>query len=154
MSNEMRDKMAEAEEWIEKYPFLRIKDNSVYPWLNTEEIEEHWLQEIPQGWLDAFGKQMCDELLEALGDYADDWIIAQVKEKFGELRVYHYFADDDRIEAEEQELEEIKYKIDEIVDRYSHVSYRTCVECGSAADVRTVNGWVAPYCKSCYEKRV
>ena len=90
MSNEYKDWLADqksdAEWWISKYPFLAIKYNAIYPWLELNSTEYHWLSELPPGWIDAFGVQMCDELLEALGKYANDWIILQAKEKWGILQ--------------------------------------------------------------------
>lgn len=153
MSNEMkdwiRDRKEEAEYWVAKYPFLRIKDNSVYPWLKTDVIESHWLDELPIGWLIAFGEDMCNELLEALGSYVDNFIIIQVKEKFGEMRIYYYFD----CTEDNEEIKSVQYKVDIIIDKYSVLSYKTCVDCGAPADVRTVGGWIAPYCDRCYRRK-
>ena len=156
MSNEYkdwkRDRAEDAKEWVAKYPFLRIKDNSVYPWLNTEEIEEHWLDDIPVGWINAFGEQMCDELSEALGEYIHDWIIAQVKEKFGELVIHYYFTDKDWPRQECSEINNIIKKIEDILSKYSKISSQTCVKCGSPA-THFSTGWILPYCDNCHTNK-
>lgn len=49
------------------------------------EYEYTELDDMPNGWRDAFGKQMCEEIREALiedGDL-DRWRIVQLKEKYG-----------------------------------------------------------------------
>lgn len=147
MSNEMKDWMAnrkaEAEYWISKYPFLRINNNDIYPWLNTEEIEECWLDCMPEGWVRAFGKQMCDDLMEALGDYSDKWTIVEVKEKYGELRIYDVGCPT-----------EIYDKVQSVIDKYSYISGFVCVECGSL-DARMYNdGWISPFCEKCFSERM
>lgn len=148
MSNEYKDlfrnRSEEAKEWVAKYPFLRFKNNDCCPWENTEEIESCWMFELPVGWINAFGEKMCDELLEALGEYVDDWTILQAKEKFGEMRIYHCWQNNHPGQDERHDL------INNIIDKYSNISYKTCVHCGKPADIRTVGGWIAPYCHDCY----
>ena len=116
-------------------------------------IESHWLDELPVGWLNAFGEEMCDELLEALGKYVDRWIIVQTKEKFGEMRIYYSWDKEGLSEEECDEVKVINDKIYMIIDKYSILSYKTCVYCGAPADIRTVGGWIAPYCDSCYRRK-
>ena len=143
MSNEMQDWLtdnkANAQWWVERYPFLRIKDNRVYPWLNTEEVEECWLDCLPDGWVKAFGKQMCDDLMETLGDYASEWKIAQVKEKFGAMRLYHNGCPKD-----------IASNVESIIGKYSYISQFVCVNCGSLDAQMYNDGWVSPWCDKCF----
>ena len=49
-----------------------------------------WLTEMPDHWCRVFGEQMADELNELLikYNYADQYEILQIKEKFGSLRWY------------------------------------------------------------------
>lgn len=147
MTNEMKDWMAnrkaEAEYWISKYPFLRIKNNDICPWLNTEEIEDCWLDCIPEGWVKAFCKQMCDDLMVALGDYADEWTIVEVKEKYGELRIYDAGCPSD-----------IYNKIQGIIDKYSYISRFVCVRCGSMDARMYDDGWMSPFCEECFTKQM
>ena len=156
MSNEMkdwlRDRAENAQWWVSKYPFLRITDNGVCPWHKTDVIESHWLDELPEGWTYTFGQQMCDEILEALGKFIDRWHIIQVKEKFGEMCIYAYWDTDGLSDEAINELKIARHKIEDIIHKYAIVSFNTCVYCGAPADFRTVKGWVAPYCKSCYKR--
>lgn len=135
MSNEMkdqlRDKKVEAEWWIERYPFLRIE--------NVD--DEHQLEGLPQGWIDAFGKQMCDDLMEALGEYATEWEIVQVKEKFGAMRLYHNGCP-----------KEIYNKVERIIEKYAYISQFVCVHCGSLDAQLYDDGWITPWCNKCFAK--
>lgn len=144
MSNEMkdwiRDRAEEAKEWVEKYPFLRFKDNRYCPWQNTEEIENCWMFNLPVGWQNGFGVQMCDELMAALGKYADDFIIIQLKEKYNSIRLYWDWADKDYTDEESKEMKAINDMIDNIICKYEEISYNTCVVCGKPATKYTKNG--------------
>lgn len=135
MSNEMKDwladKKAEAEWWIERYPFLRM-----------DGIDDgYWLEDLPQGWIDAFGRQMCDDLMEALGEYASEWKIAQVKEKFGAMRLYHNGCP-----------KEICNKVGCIIGKYSYISQFVCARCGSLDAQLYNDGWVWPWCDKCFSE--
>lgn len=132
----------DAKWWFDKYPFLRIKNNSVYPWLEIGSDECTWIDELPKGWIMGFCEKMCDELMDALGDYADEWIILQVKEKFAELRIYHAGCPSGIYE-----------KVESIINKYTKISYNTCSVCGARATKHS-DGWVLPYCDKCYKKWV
>lgn len=127
---------------LEKYPFMRVKDNSVYPWLTRDDC---WLDDMPEGWMVAFGEQMCEELKAALGKYADYWIIVQVKEKFGRLCIYYGW---DTFDEDIEIPDEVANKVDDIVNKYEVLSGRTCMHCGSRATYQSV-GWIGPYCEKC-----
>lgn len=64
--------------------------------------------------------------------------VIQVKEKFGELRVYCNFCND---------------KIDELVDEATIESRRTCEVCGSKNAKQYSDGWIVTLCKKCAIKR-
>lgn len=153
MSNEykdwLRDRAEEAKEWVEKYPFLRFKINDCCPWENTDEINSCWMFDLPVGWQIGFGAQMCDELMAALGKYADDFLIIQLKEKYNEIRLYYGWVDREYTEQENAEIRAISIAIESILDKYIEVSYNTCVVCGKSA---TKHGWYDGYCDSCYER--
>ena len=154
MNNWHKNRIEEAKVWVSMYPFLRIKDNSVYPWLNTEEIDDCWIiHDLPPGWVVGFAKQLCDELLGALGEYTNDLLISPVKEKFGEMRIYHHFADKNWTSIQKEELKQIMSKLNEIINKYSYISSHTCVDCGEQAEIRTIQGWIAPYCNQCYVEK-
>lgn len=133
-----------AKEWNEKYPFLRVKHNDVCLWHTSEDC---WFEDIPIGWVNAFGKQMCDELMEVLGKYSNEFVIAQMKEKFGDLRIYWYFKDKDSYaQFEVNEISELNAKIHDIVEKYNKISAYTCAECGAIANYSST-GWILPYCE-------
>lgn len=139
-----------AEWWIEKYPFLMVKDNSVYPWIDIGSTEEHWLSDLPDGWVNSFGIQMCDELLDALGEYVDDFIIVQTKEKYGSLVIYYYWHRDNHTEKELEEIQKIDNVVHDILNKYIDLSYHTCVRCGQPATKYT-SPWILPCCSECFE---
>lgn len=142
-------------ELCEKYPFLipsnrwsgiRITEASgggYWPG-NPEEIPEYdyeytELDELPDGWRNAFGEQICEdlkrELLEAGGEKAlNDYRITQIKEKFGGLRWY----DDGCTDR----------WYSEILPKYETLSERTCIRCGKPATLIST-GWISPWCDEC-----
>lgn len=103
---------------------------SKYKWLKGHE------QDIPEGWYKAFGEQMIDELNDLLVKYnfVDDYEIAQVKEKFGELRWQDYGVP-----------EEMYYEYMDWIRTYEKMSYRTCYICGEPATYRS-KGYILPFC--------
>ena len=138
MSNEykdwIRDKAEENKYWLSKYPFLEIKFDDEF----SDDEHGCWLDELPTGWVKAFGKEMCDDLMDALGDYANEWQIIQLKEKYAEIRLYHSGAPAN-----------IYDKIEDIINKYAEKSYHTCARCGAQA-TQFSSGWVQPFCESCW----
>ena len=129
----------ENKKLIEKYPFIapidwdgnKIKDNYDFTLLD----------EMPPGWKKAFGIEFCEDLLEELKrcNFLDKYSVCQVKEKYGELRWYDNGHPHDS-------------KIGNIIEKYSHISSRTCIHCGAFPVDILDNGWICPWCKDCYEK--
>lgn len=142
-----------AQEWVEKYPFLRFKDNSCCPWESTEKVENCWIFELPEGWIKGFGKQMCDELRDALGEHVGDFVIQQLKEKYNELRLYWCWEDKDYTDEEAKELNRLYGIIESIIDKYGTISYNTCTVCGAPA-TKWTRGYLASYCDLCYDEFV
>ena len=155
MSNEYydwrKDHIEEAKEWVTKYPFLRIKDNGCCPWESTEEITSCWMFDLPVGWY-GIGAKMCDELMTALGRYADDFIILQLKEKFNEIRLYWGWADREYTDEEREEMNSMYNAIEDIIRAYAEISYHTCVDCGKPATQWTKR-YIASYCDDCFKRR-
>ena len=132
----------------ERYPFLiprnvwtgkRITDGAGY-WSDSDKVPEYnyeWtlLDNMPEGWRKAFGEQMCEEMREALIDEGrlDDYVITDIKEKYGGLRWYSYGETERTIK---------------IIHKYEELSHRTCIRCGAPATVVTT-GWINPYCDDC-----
>jgi hypothetical protein len=154
MSNEwkdwQRDRSEEAKEWVKKYPFLRFKNNDCCPWQNTEEVKSCWMFDLPVGWY-GIGAQMCDELMTALGKYADDFVILQLKEKFNEIRLYYGWADREYTDEESDEMHALYDGIENVIRKYAEISYNTCVVCGKPATKVTYD-YIAGYCDECYKR--
>ena len=137
----------------ERYPFL-IPWNAFSGMLITEaqhggywpgnptsipeyDYEYTLLDEIPDGWSESFGEQMCEEIREALieDDDLDRWRIVQIKEKYGGLRIY------------DNGIKETS-RVHDIIRKYENISEWTCVVCGKPA-TRITTGWISPFCDEC-----
>ena len=126
---------------VGKYPFLMPK------YWNREEmqykIDEDYhytyteLDAMPDGWRNAFGEMMCEEIYNALIKCGglDDYRIEQIKEKYGCLRWYS-----------SPSYEEVE----RIIDKYSVLSENICITCGKPDVPMTNNGWLSPFCKKCF----
>ena len=125
---------------IEKYPWLYPH----YQW-SGEKVEDYdytWteLDALSEGWREAFGELLCEEIQEELEkfDYADEYSIAQIKSKFGEMRWYDNGCPD-------------KCRVHEIIENYAAISGYICEACGEL-DVPSTDGWIMPVCKECIKK--
>lgn len=141
-----KDRIKFNKKLCEKYPFLiPIEEESERKLTEIEGKNFNYsctvLDYMAEGWRKAFGLQMCEELKKELVkiDKLNDFYIVQIKEKFGELRIYpnEYYSP----------------KITEIIDKYTEISRRTCIVCGRPATKITLN-WIAPFCNYCCPKDV
>lgn len=103
------------------------------------------LKLLPDGWTDTFVPNLRRELAYALGSYAEDFEVYQIKEKYGVLRLYWGWQDRDYTADEECDLSAISKEIDTIISKYEEISKNTCVVCGKLATKMT-NGWIMPVC--------
>lgn len=134
-------------ELCERYPFLIPRnvwtDEIIWEWLRDEK-KYGWtlVEQFPTGWWKAFGLMMCEELREDLikYDYLDKFRFEEIKEKFGQLRVYYNGIP-------------IESDVNNIIDKYSILSENICIKCGRP-DVPMINitGWISPYCYHCFNK--
>ena len=140
MSNEYkdweRDKIAEENEIVARYPFLRVRDidgtidtNAKFPLMGIE---------IPCGWHKLFF-QMCEDIriaIEKEGCRAlNDFYFVQCKEKYNRLICYTNGA----------ESQEVK----DILAKYEQMAYYVCTQCGRPAMYET-QGYIASFCEDCY----
>lgn len=151
----------ENKKLIEKYPFLLPRNVWTNEIENDYDYSYTFLDELPEGWVKAFGIQLCEEIKNELieaeknrietleerkefaewygfkenepDDYLHIWQIIQWKEKFGELRLYPNFTTDN---------------LDDIIDKYTELSKITCGICGKTA-TRIGISWIFPYCDEC-----
>lgn len=126
-------------ELIEKYPWLLPHNR----W--TDKVDEKYdysyteLDAMPDGWLNAFGEDMCEEIQQALnelGEQANTFRIMQIKEKYGSLRFYTNWNTS---------------KISNIIHKYEQISRYTCIKCGAPA-TRVTTDWISPWCDECAKK--
>lgn len=125
---------------IQKYPFLLPRNAWTDMLPDDYDYTYTMLDQMPSGWRDAFGEQMCAEIWAELCklDKADrdSYRVYEIKEKYGELRWYGSFC---------------TVELDRIIDKYVELSLRTCIICGKPATV-IATGWVSPYCDECAMK--
>ena len=130
----------ENKKLIERYPFLLPRDG----WNDTvrEDYDYSYteLDEMPKGWRKAFGNMMMEELREVLVEenFLDGFRILEIKEKWGELRLYTNYHND---------------KIERIIKKYTTLSRNICIHCGKPDTHMTYGGWYSPVCEECHEKR-
>lgn len=109
--------------------------------VTTKELtwKEKILNNMPKGWVDAFGDLLCEELSKAVDKLNDNGFdILEVKEKFGSLRIYCGGT--------------TSTEINDIITKYEYISKYVCCQCGKP-DVRMVDvGYSIPCCDSCYYK--
>ena len=116
----------------------------VITWFDTKVLDKIFflpsyteLDAMDSGWRKAFGIQMCKEIKAELKKhkFLYKYRIVQIKEKFGGLRWYDAGIPKDS-------------KIWDIIDKYTQISYKTCVVCGKPA-TKISKGWICPYCDDC-----
>lgn len=100
------------------------------------------------GWRNSFVPAMMDELFNALGPYVEDFVVRQIKEKYGSLTVYWGWNHRDYTDEENNDRKEIDNAVRDIVEKYRKISEHTCVQCGGKAAYFSSH-WVIPWCKSC-----
>ena len=142
-------------ELCEKYPFLiprnkwsgmritEAQNGGFWPG-DPEAVPEYdWeyteLDSMPDGWRIAFGEQLCEELKQELlacgGQKAlDEYMVVQIKEKYGQLRWYDNGCTDRWFK--------------EILPKYERLSEETCIHCGKPATLISA-GWISPWCDDC-----
>lgn len=108
------------------------------------------LKLLPDGWVKAFISDLRKELADAIGSYANDFEVFQIKEKYGVMRLYWGWKDRDYTSEEEIDLKNITTEVDEIISKYEKISKNTCVVCGKPATKMTT-GWIMPVCDYCFE---
>lgn len=121
---------------LAKYPFLKCYD----PYFEDDNECYNVLEDIPRGWVKAFGKLMCEDIMEILKkkNMVDKYKVYQAKEKFGELRWYDNSGDPE---------------IGALIAKYSYISSFTCVDCGKLNASVLYQGYIYPSCYECYHKR-
>lgn len=116
-----------------------------YPWIITTKDLKWYegkyrytiMDDIPTGWRKAFGLQLIADIdMHLKENNIIDYVVYQVKEKWGELRWY------DNCSAE-------IYR--DIIHKYEVKSRDLCIHCGKVA-TRFTKGWITPVCDKCTKK--
>ncbi len=73
-------------ELIKRYPWLQIRNVWTGESINSD---FSWLDDLPDGWMKAFGLQMIEELDQILkrANYQDKYKITQIKEKWRGIKM-------------------------------------------------------------------
>ena len=135
MSNEYKNWKADLREIFEE----KVKD----------------LDFLYDGWVNSFVPQLKDELFDLLGSYVEQFVVLQIKEKFGKLVVHWNFNLFDLYGFEEkyvEDVEELYEQIEDLLHKYAEISSKTCIVCGEPGVMRD-DYWVTPWCDKCYENR-
>jgi hypothetical protein len=99
------------------------------------QLPEHY-RDVGPGWL-----AILSALHEKLMEQAPAYEVAQVKEKFGGLRVYLHY-DVDSLNGS---------RIDELVNAAETMADATCERCGGPGTLRQ-GGWLLTLCDNCQKE--
>lgn len=142
IKRELKFKRNRNKKLIQKYPWLRVPNLKAFfgnkiPFLSDPYYINLW-DDVPRGWINAFGYQLCDEIEQALekDNLQNKVYIEQAKEKYGQLRIYMTGNDE----------------VYNIISIYETISEHICCECGRPHSPMMNFSWISPYCKNCFEK--
>jgi len=96
--------------------------------------------EIRDGWL-----SLLEELFDKIQELVDNdpqynaLEVVQVKEKYGELRIY---------------INAYWEVIEDLINEYTRKSKHICEWCGEKGKLHNDNGWLTTLCNKCHEKRL
>ena len=122
---------------MDKKKFEEIRAKLLEKRKNEPKVEPKWPYELfgiecGKGW---------EKLYKPILDYAAEHNIEvhQVKEKFGQLRIY---------------LSSYDNTVRKMIDDAEEKSYNTCEVCGKYIDKPIVeNHWIYPQCEECHTKK-
>lgn len=92
--------------------------------------------ECGDGWFSLLWR-LCEDI-EKLNP-PEDFQVDQVKEKFGGLRFYIAFGNEE---------------IFSLISKAEEDSYNTCEICGSTENVTSEGSWITTFCKKCRDKDI
>jgi hypothetical protein len=113
-----------SEDWRydlrKKYPFLKCAIDCDIGWYKL---------------LDNLFKEIDDWYTQYHWDQLPEFMVTDIKEKYGTLRVY---------------VGSSHETIFDMIDRAEEESAHTCEECGEEGSIRTLAGWYRTVCDKCY----
>ena len=115
-----------------KYPFYKSRNVWTDKFLGYGSI---WYDDIPDGWRQAFGKELSKELRQALkkDGLLKTFRFHQIKEKWGELCLYNNGTGANS---------------SKVITKYEKLSLCYCINCGKPARFVTL-GWISYVCEDC-----
>ena len=127
MSNEYKDWLRDSAEEEKIYPYLKISSDG-----------NSWMDYIPTGWQNRIYK-LFDNINTILGDRINHFHILDIKEKYGEFRLYWTIDDGIATNAEKEHIEELAQQ--------AHFDLLSaCMICGDHAKYKYIND---PVCEEC-----
>lgn len=127
--------------YLLQYPFLTVDGFQKATYIMDGGC---WLEDIPDGW-HAEVLEMCDKIktcLRANNLAPTDFVIDQMKEKFGHLRLYFHMKEQNHL------TQNVAEQIQKIIDHYEFSTGFVCVRCGKPGMMR-FTGWTHPACNDC-----
>lgn len=106
-----------------------------------------WIQSIPEGWQEYVKWKVYYRIMILLGKRKAGFIITDMKEKWGGLRIYWTFNTMD-YDITDEEYD----KIDKIIDNAEKATETICGVCGAPA-THISQGWIFPLCETCAAKQ-
>ena len=134
MSNEYKDWLRDSAEEKKIYPYLKISSDG-----------NSWMDYIPTGWQNRIYK-LFDNINTILGDRINYFHILDIKEKYGEFRLYWTIDDGIATNAEKEQIEELAQQA-----RFDLLS--ACMLCGDHAKYKYINVLVCEECDNNLFKR-
>lgn len=127
----------ENKELIEKYPFLMPRNDWTGEVVEDYDYSYTLLDDLEPGWKIRFGMPFIEDLREVLvkNNCLDNYLVVQIKEKFGSLRWYSY--------GEPEEWLDHMYA-------WEYISEHTCKKCGKFPVPMRDDGWLSPWCDECF----
>ena len=97
--------------------------------------------ECEQGWW-ALIEELCNKIQDVIDSDPENEVyknfeFQQVKEKFGEIRIYTIYGDE---------------KTEALIDEYSILINKTCEKCGKPGKLTSKDHWMKTLCDDCYKK--
>ena len=122
---------------LKKYPILRQRNFYTGELIDNND-EYTYLDAMPTGWAKAFGIPMFEDIQNEVNTWpkeeTEHFFFTDIKEKFGELRVYTSHMTDNLFK---------------ILEAYCAISRNVCIVCGKLDVPMVKRGWIGPYCRDC-----
>lgn len=126
------------------FPWASVPSRGSYvePW---REPGSNWFDGLPGGWSDVIHEHLLELDVLVRRNPAWDVNVLQVKEKYGELRVY--------VDVEGAGSPDDLERFYDLVEEMEEETGRVCCYCGTREGVRGYGGWIRYACPSCEEAR-